>query len=124
MVCNQLQYNGCECCSSSVAVHSCMNVSPSASYPLLSHGGRSLRPFHLDDVDCNGTESMLIDCGYGVIGVHNCNQGEEAGVICTSGSSLSVTDLRGVGIHLCNSSKSGKSCCRQNKFIDWKSVLL
>ena len=90
VVCNQLQYNGRERCSSSVAMHSCMNVSPSASYPLLSHGGRSLRPFYLDDVDCNGTESMLIHCGYGAIGVHNCNQGEEAGVICTSWSSLSI----------------------------------
>ena len=33
------------------------------------------------------------------------------------------SDLCGVAIHLCNSSKLGKSC-RQKKSIDWKSVLL
>ncbi|KFP33276.1 Scavenger receptor cysteine-rich type 1 protein M130, partial [Colius striatus] len=36
----------------------------------------------MDDVTCNGTESALSDCKYEGWGKHDCNQGEEAGVIC------------------------------------------
>ena len=59
----------------------------SASYPLQSYGNPSLfaPSIHLDDVDCDGTESMLSECSHQGIGIHNCVEGdEEAGVICTS----------------------------------------
>ena len=48
------------------------------------YGSNSNVPFHLDEVFCNGTESMLSECGHGGIGIHNCvsNQ-EEAAVICS-----------------------------------------
>lgn len=39
--------------------------------------------YHLDDVDCTGNENMLSDCNHGGIGIHNCFEGEEAGVICS-----------------------------------------
>uniref|UniRef100_A0A3B3DTT3 SRCR domain-containing protein n=1 Tax=Oryzias melastigma TaxID=30732 RepID=A0A3B3DTT3_ORYME len=37
----------------------------------------------LDDVACSGTESSLTKCDHGGYGTHNCNHGEDAGVICS-----------------------------------------
>lgn len=57
-----------------------------ASYPLLSYDGTLdfFKPIHLDNVQCNGTESMLIECSHQGTGNHNCVYGsKEAGVICT-----------------------------------------
>jgi hypothetical protein len=51
------------------------------SHPFLSD--YSLQ-YHLDDVDCSGSEDMLSDCAHGGIGVHNCiEMAEEAGVTCS-----------------------------------------
>ena len=36
----------------------------------------------LDDVGCRGNEINLDDCTHRGVGVHDCNRGEEAGVIC------------------------------------------
>ena len=38
----------------------------------------------LDDVQCAGTESRLIDCTANPLGTHNCIHGEDAGVLCVS----------------------------------------
>ena len=36
----------------------------------------------LDNVECTGEESQLINCQANPIGVHNCGHGEDAGVRC------------------------------------------
>ena len=38
----------------------------------------------LDDVQCLGTETRLVDCPSSAIGIHNCAHSEDAGVTCLS----------------------------------------
>ena len=45
--------------------------------------GQGTGPIVLDNVACVGSETRLIDCPGNPIGTHNCNHGEDAGVICT-----------------------------------------
>ncbi len=44
----------------------------------------------LDDVDCAGNETRLIDCPAGPLGRHNCAHTEDAGVSCISGESVAA----------------------------------
>ena len=39
-------------------------------------------PIWLDNVNCNGSESRLIDCQHNGLGIHNCDHHKDAGVIC------------------------------------------
>ena len=36
----------------------------------------------LDDVDCIGNESRLIDCSHNSLGMHDCTHADDAGVHC------------------------------------------
>ncbi len=37
----------------------------------------------LDDVKCLGSEESLTQCSHRELGTHDCNYGEDAGVICS-----------------------------------------
>jgi len=39
----------------------------------------------MDEVDCDGTESSIVECYHDGWGVHNCAHGEDAGVQCFYG---------------------------------------
>ncbi|XP_063058126.1 deleted in malignant brain tumors 1 protein-like [Engraulis encrasicolus] len=44
--------------------------------------GRGTGQIWLDDVACTGREAVLARCRHRGYGVHNCNHGEDAGVVC------------------------------------------
>ena len=45
--------------------------------------GQSQQPIFLDDLACNGSESLLISCPNPGIGVHNCAHFEDVALECT-----------------------------------------
>ena len=47
--------------------------------------GMSSQPIWLDDVDCKGPESRLIDCSHAGIGQNDCAHSEDVGFVCTNG---------------------------------------
>ncbi|XP_041363776.1 deleted in malignant brain tumors 1 protein-like [Gigantopelta aegis] len=44
--------------------------------------GRGTGPIFIDNVGCLGNENNILDCSHGGLYQHNCNHGEDAGVIC------------------------------------------
>ena len=44
--------------------------------------GRGTGPIWLDNILCRGDESRLDSCYHIGLGLHNCDHGEDAGVIC------------------------------------------
>ena len=46
--------------------------------------GEGTGTIELDDVNCYGTESTLLDCTHSTIGTSNCVHSEDAGVKCQS----------------------------------------
>ena len=47
-----------------------------------AHFGRGIGPIALDNVGCNSTEMLLLQCHHGKLFTHNCRHSEDAGVIC------------------------------------------
>ncbi len=50
--------------------------------------GSTSEPILLDDVQCTGIESRLIDCPNRGVGFHNCGHHQDAGVECMTGNLL------------------------------------
>ena len=44
--------------------------------------GQGSGPILLDNVQCTGSESRLVDCPANPLGIHNCIHFEDAGVRC------------------------------------------
>ncbi|NXL68001.1 DMBT1 protein, partial [Chordeiles acutipennis] len=70
------------------------------SAPRRAHFGQGQGPIWLDDVHCTGTEAALSECRAKNWGVHGCEHGEDASVVCTA--NFTLTNLRLVdGPHRC-----------------------
>ncbi|XP_073189253.1 CD5 antigen-like [Lepidochelys kempii] len=57
-----------------------------------AHFGRGSGQIWLDEVACDGTESVLWDCGNEGFGESDCGHGEDAGVTCSARPRLPPTD--------------------------------
>ena len=44
--------------------------------------GRGTGGIYLDNLRCRGSELRLINCSHSVIGVHNCDHSDDAGIRC------------------------------------------
>nr|XP_055049773.1 scavenger receptor cysteine-rich type 1 protein M130-like [Misgurnus anguillicaudatus] len=54
-----------------------LNANSEASF------GQGSDPIWLDNVECSGSESSIIQCKHNGLGSHNCGHHEDAGVICS-----------------------------------------
>ncbi|XP_066180530.1 deleted in malignant brain tumors 1 protein-like, partial [Sylvia atricapilla] len=56
--------------------------------------GQGSGNIYLDDVSCTGSESSLFQCGNNGWGSHNCQHSEDAGVVCSGSSTISLVNGR------------------------------
>ena len=55
--------------------------------------GQGTGPTWLDDVQCTGSETHLVNCTKNGIGIHNCGHHEDAGVQCLSLNDTGKSDI-------------------------------
>ena len=86
VVCKQLGFTlSCKRATECLRFYFMWSVYPSPKASLPRRGayyGSGLGSIFLDNVVCQGTESSLLECATNLIGEHNCDHSEDAGVRC------------------------------------------
>ena len=62
--------------------HESKFVSTGAIVRVRAFFGEGTGAILLDEVNCTGTETRLVDCSSNPLGIHNCGHFEDAGVTC------------------------------------------
>ncbi|XP_061110616.1 deleted in malignant brain tumors 1 protein-like [Conger conger] len=75
-----------------------------------AHFGPGSGTIWMDDVSCSGSESSLKQCGSAGWGEHECNHGEDAGVICSEVRLVGGTDLCSGRVEVHHGSSWGTVC--------------
>jgi len=57
--------------------------------------GPGTGPIHLDDVDCDGSETNITNCDHRGWGSHNCGHNEDVSIVCWDATSPPVSSVRG-----------------------------
>jgi len=61
-----------------------LGFSGALSAPCCAAYGEGLDPIWLDDVNCSGGETSLLDCPHREWGQHNCGHNEDASIVCNT----------------------------------------
>ena len=77
VVCRQLEYN----LTSDVVAYA------------NAYFGKGTGPIWLDNVQCTGSETHIVNCSKNAIGIHNCEHDEDAGVQCLSLNDTGKSDI-------------------------------
>ena len=67
-----------------VVCHQLGYSSTAVSAPQSARFGQGSRKIWLDEVQCQGNETSIVNCRHRPWGVHNCAHSEDASVICSS----------------------------------------
>ena len=92
VACRQLGFNGT---SRFITVHNmewCYDLSHFINIGAISLFGSFVvdgtGQIVLDDLQCTGSESRLIDCPHNGLGNHNCDHSQDAGIRCVPGMTI------------------------------------
>nr|XP_025973416.1 deleted in malignant brain tumors 1 protein-like [Dromaius novaehollandiae] len=72
------------------------------SAPGSAYFGQGFGRIWLDDVNCSSREFVLSECSARLWGVHNCNHGEDAGVVCSGGNLGDIVSNLTISVDACN----------------------
>ncbi|NP_999762.1 scavenger receptor cysteine-rich protein type 12 precursor [Strongylocentrotus purpuratus] len=56
--------------------------------------GRGQGPIYLDNINCTGSETSLLNCSHSGLGTHDCDHSEDAGVICSQPDTIRLAGGR------------------------------